>query len=138
MGDCNFDDVNETMPRFIEIFYKNYKAGGVNLNWSSHTNSYLNGEAHVMQVKYENLLKDGINELERIVKWLGYQYSSDLRNVVDKYSFTMMSNKIKGVENRGSFLRKGIAGDWKNYFNRTASELFNQYHGGMLKELGYD
>ena len=35
-------------------------------------------------------------------------------------------------------MRKGIVGDWKNYFNKEAREIFNHYAGDQLIKLGYE
>ncbi len=37
-----------------------------------------------------------------------------------------------------SFLRKGIAGDWRNYFNKEAREILHHYAGRELIRLGYE
>jgi len=138
MGNYNFENVEETMPRFIEVFYKYYKAGRHHVNWSSHAHSYLESGNNVLLVKYESLLNNGVTELKKITEWLGYNYAGDFHKVVDKFSFENISNRKQGSEKRNSFLRKGISGDWKNYFNHEAQVLFNEYHGEMLERLGYD
>jgi hypothetical protein len=61
-----------------------------------------------------------------------------LKNIVEKYSFENQSKRKRGVENRKSFLRKGIAGDWKNYFNKEAREIFYHYGGNALILAGYE
>jgi hypothetical protein len=35
-------------------------------------------------------------------------------------------------------VRKGIAGDWKNYFSPESAGVFEQYAGDVLCELGYE
>jgi len=35
-------------------------------------------------------------------------------------------------------LRKGISGDWKNKFSREAKQIFNEYAGKELIQLGYE
>ena len=42
------------------------------------------------------------------------------------------------AENISSFLRKGVAGDWKNKFNKEAAMIFDHYAGDMLIKLGYE
>ena len=43
----------------------------------------------------------------------------------------------EGVDNV-EFVRKGVAGGWADYFGPGDLELFDQYHGGPIPELGYE
>ena len=56
---------------------------------------------------------------------------------VDRWSFTTTSGRKPGEEDLSSFRRKGIAGDWTNYFSREAGEVFDSFAGDALVELGY-
>ena len=49
-----------------------------------------------------------------------------------------MTKRKAGEEDRSSFLRKGIAGDWKNHFNTEAVNIFDHYAGETLIKLGYE
>ena len=48
-----------------------------------------------------------------------------------------MTKRNPGEEAK-SFIRKGIAGDWKNKFSPEACEMFNKYAGGALIKVGYE
>ena len=61
-----------------------------------------------------------------------------LKRICQKYLFKYQSRRNPGQEDRTSFLRKGIAGDWKNYFGREAREVFHHYAGNQLIRLGYE
>ena len=63
---------------------------------------------------------------------------NNANEIVEKYSFEKLSGRKQGQENNSKFLRKGIAGDWKNYFNKEARELFDFYAGAQLVKLGYE
>jgi sulfotransferase family protein len=43
-----------------------------------------------------------------------------------------------GEENKRSFLRKGVVGDWRNQFSLEAREVFDRYAGEELILLGYE
>ncbi len=43
-----------------------------------------------------------------------------------------------GEADPGAFERKGIAGDWKNHFDRRSCELLERYEGASLRALGYE
>ena len=44
----------------------------------------------------------------------------------------------RGTEDVGSHYRKGIAGDWVNYFEPQHVEAFNAHFGDLLSRLGYE
>ena len=49
-----------------------------------------------------------------------------------------MAKRNPGEENKHSFLRKGVAGDWKNHFSKEARQVFNKFAGRELIKLGYE
>jgi hypothetical protein len=61
-----------------------------------------------------------------------------LNEVVDSYSFERITGRKPGEEERNSFVRKGITGDWRNHFTREAAEIFDRWAGRLLIELGYE
>jgi hypothetical protein len=91
-------------------------------------------------ISYENLLTDTINVLgQAINKVCNVQPDEDrLREISEKYSFKNQTGRNPGDENKYSFLRKGIAGDWKNYFSKEAGQVFNKFAGKELIKLGYE
>ena len=44
----------------------------------------------------------------------------------------------KGTEDTSSHYRKGVAGDWKNYFNAEHCTEFNSRFSGILQATGYE
>ena len=48
------------------------------------------------------------------------------------------TGRAPGAEDRGSFIRKGVAGDWVNHFTRETAELFDELAGDALVALGYE
>jgi hypothetical protein len=44
----------------------------------------------------------------------------------------------RGSEDVGSHYRKGIAGDWVNYFTREHAEAFQDKFGDLVGRLGYE
>ena len=61
-----------------------------------------------------------------------------LTEIEKKYSFKNLSKRQPGEEDSGSFLRKGIAGDWRNKFDRAACEVFDHFAGENLVRMGYE
>jgi hypothetical protein len=58
--------------------------------------------------------------------------------VVDEFSFERQAGRPSGQEDRTSFLRKGVVGDWRNQFSQEAREVFDRYAGEELILLGYE
>ena len=52
--------------------------------------------------------------------------------------FTKMAGgRSRGDENKDSHYRKGVAGDWKNYFNEAHKDFFKRQFGDLVVQLGY-
>lgn len=93
-----------------------------------------------MMVRYEDLKKETYNVFKKITEH--YELPADkktLKYIIEKYSFENLSGgRRKGEENRSSFFRKGISGDWKNYFNNEIRECFKEEIGQLLIDVGYE
>ena len=61
-----------------------------------------------------------------------------IKSIVHKFSFKNQTARNNGEEKSNSFLRKGISGDWKNYFDSNCVEIFKHYSKDMLINLGYE
>lgn len=135
----DFDDIQSNLPRFIEYMFTDYTKGRFHFSWSEFINSYY-GNTNVHIVKYEDLLVDAKNELKDVIHFLGRLEVSDskLDAIVNKYSFKNVTKRKPGEENKTSFLRKGIAGDWKNHFSAESCKVFDSFAGKELIKAGYE
>ena len=137
LGDRNFDNVQEHLPDFIEYaFTRQYYP---RFTWSEFVNKWY-GQQGVSYVRYEDLLIKPVSELQRLCGELRDGCVIDdhvASQIVDRYSFNNQSGRRAGIEEKNKFLRKGISGDWKNYFTESASEVFDFYAGKEMKLLGY-
>ena len=132
----DYDDIEYNLPKFIE--YKFTHEGYPRFTWSEFVNSWLDKDVPI--IKYENLLKDAVQELGRAIHKVCKTEPDKNRlwYIVEKYSFKNLAKRNPGEENKYSFLRKGIAGDWKNKFSKEAREVFNYFAGKELIRLGYE
>jgi len=92
-------------------------------------------------IKYEDLLNDDISILSDV---LINKCSIGLD--VDEIKKTIMENRFEkltggrrcGIEDISAHERKGIAGDWKNYFTPRVTEYFKQKYGALIILTGYE
>jgi hypothetical protein len=58
---------------------------------------------------------------------------------VARNAFTVASGgRQPGEADPQSFLRKGIAGDWKNHFDEECNRLYCAVAGEALEKAGYE
>ena len=55
-----------------------------------------------------------------------------LQALLEEYSFERQSGRQPGEEEQGSKLRKGVAGDWQNYFDEHLARKFAEAAGGNM------
>jgi hypothetical protein len=130
------DRVREDLPRFIE-FLSTYQGGCA--DYKTHLTYRLDHDYRVT-VRYEDLLSDTFGQMRRVLRELTGREPDPTRleQVVKRNSFEAKAQRARGEESKGEFLRKGIAGDWKNYFTPEAARVFDAYAGDLLIRLGYE
>ncbi|PLS84915.1 MAG: hypothetical protein CYG60_15370 [Actinobacteria bacterium] len=98
------------------------------------------GREDAVHVRYEDLRRDPAGELYRMVKELTDNPISLERaqEIADEFSFERQAGRKTGEENRRSFLRKGVVGEWKERFSPEARRVFDRYAGEELVLLGYE
>jgi len=133
----DYDDIKRNLTAFIEYVFIEKKHP--RFSWSDFCALWENNSSAVF-VKYEDLLIDCSNQLQRIILHLtGKQLEKHIaETITSEYSFKRQSGRNPGQEDTGSFLRKGIAGDCKNYFTNESKLLFSEYAGNALIKLGYE
>lgn len=91
--------------------------------------------------RYEDLtgLK-GIDCFIRLFEHIGCPIPENkIRVLLRKYSFKKLAKgRDRGMEDRESHFRKGITGDWKNYFSQEHKKAFKEAAGQLLIDLGYE
>jgi len=130
----DYENVVENLPKFIE-YVNNTKYH--HFTWSEFVNSWINQE-NIIFTSYEKFRKNPVDELIRVTNLLAQRLSQhEAEVIVDKYFFRKLYGRKEGEENNNSFLRKGIVGDGKNYFNKESKKVFKEYAGRELIKLGY-
>ncbi|XP_068097193.1 sulfotransferase 2B1-like [Hyperolius riggenbachi] len=142
---CYFEE-NDDFQQSIDDFLE----GNVMLygSWFDHLKGWMQmkDESRFFLNTYEELLKDHRGSVARLCKFLGKDLSdAQIDSVVKHSSFnTMKDNKMSNFtemsseildQTKGSFLRKGVSGDWKNHFTVAQSEYFDRVYREKMKDL---
>ena len=90
-------------------------------------------------IRYESLLEDAEGEMSRLFEWFGCDASeATVAEVVARNAFSVLSGgRRPGEVDAKSFLRKGIAGDWKNHFDDECEARYREVAGEALDAAGY-
>jgi hypothetical protein len=85
---------------------------------------------------YEDLQFHPVSVLDGIVRKLtGNRLTDDrIEEALDRQSFPNMIEQLGGDRH---FMRKGIVGDWRNHFNRSQAQRFNNHFGEFMLRQGY-
>ena len=135
----DIEQVEKNLPAFLTVFNQEFSVAGEPLTWSGHIQSFID-LPEILTVKYEDLLMDCSNQLERVCEYLQIPQpnAQQLQATIEKFSFQQLSGRLPGTNLDSHFLRKGIAGDWKNYFTQASSSLFDKLYGDTLIKAGYE
>jgi lipopolysaccharide transport system ATP-binding protein len=92
-----------------------------------------------LHVTYEQLLDDEQASFERIMEYCGIDATKKrIGEAVRAVSFEQLAQRRRGVEDVNSHQRKGVAGDWRNYFDDDLKERFKDLYGDVLIAGGYE
>ena len=136
----DYDDIRSNLPTFLHFMHSRL-AGSVSpyrFTWGEFVKSWYG--KHAIMASYEDFLIEPVNTLNQILQQLEmYDVpASVIEHTVAKYSFKSQSNRAPGEEDTRSFLRKGVAGDWKDKFNAEAAQIFDEFYGEQLIQAGYE
>lgn len=133
----DYEDVAANLPRFIEYSFTRQRHPP--FSWADFVRQW-HGAPSAVYTKYEDLRQDTASELVRLAHELADKElaGEDAAAIAERFSFEQMAGRNAGEEERHSFLRKGVVGDWQNHFSREARQLFDQLAGDELIALGYE
>ena len=92
-------------------------------------------------IKYEDLLQHDVEILERVLidECLLPIDRSKLREIIASNRFEQLTGgRSRGEEEITAHERKGIVGDWKNYFTEKNKEYFKDKYNKLLIGTGYE
>lgn len=134
---ADYDDVEANLPDFLEYAFT--RQPYPRFSWAEFVERWHN-RSGVCYTKYEHMRMDTAGELQRIVRELSGRelHMARAEEIAEAFSFARQSGREPGEENKNSFMRKGIVGDWRNSFSPEACEVFDYYAGDVLILLGYE
>lgn len=97
-------------------------------------------DENVLVCKFEDLF--GANQSTHLKKLFDHldikPNEKQFNYIIEKYSFKNIAGRKKGDGDKHSHYRKGVAGDWKNYFTDMHKTKFKELAGDILVDLGYE
>ncbi len=99
--------------------------------------SWMNDDA--LMIRYEDLISDEIGGFEKIVDHCQIPVSRErLHEIIHYNRFETVTGRHPGEEDVQAHQRKGISGDWRNYFSLSVKEKFKSRFGDVLIKTGYE
>lgn len=98
-------------------------------------------EAGERLLHFEDLISGNALEAfeEILIQKAGFPITNEhLRNVLLKNSFENLAGRKPGQEDVNQHMRKGIPGDWHNYFTPRLKDEFIKRHGDLLIATNYE
>jgi len=127
-------------------------AGAVHLrqwlgSWSQHVESWIGQqEIPTLVVRYEDMLQDAAQELERVITFARPEVAIDhakAKRAVQAAHF----DKLRAMEDRSgfrerdarqkAFFRSGRSGDWQEYLSSEQVKRIQDHHGAIMRNFGY-
>jgi hypothetical protein len=98
------------------------------------------GREPVKVFRYEEFAADNRRFLEELLDYLEIQVPSpEFEVLYDRHRFSQLAKgRRQGVEDPQSHFRKGVSGDWENYFDDAVMAHFREVTGDLLETLGYE
>ncbi len=93
---------------------------------------------NVMMLRYEEMLDDHASKLRAVFEFLGVDPDPAIAaRCAANSTFQKTTGRSAGQADPLSKARRGVSGDWTNWFTRQDAELFHQLAGQVLIEQGY-
>ncbi|NXP82203.1 ST3A1 sulfotransferase, partial [Ramphastos sulfuratus] len=138
----------EEIPDF-NLFMERFLAGKVlGSSWIDHVSGWCSHaeDFNILFLTYEEMKKDLRSAVLKICKFIGKKLSEEeVDSVVRQASFENMRKDPRAnyenlpddvvAKDKGTFLRKGTVGDWKNHMTVAQNERFDQVLMEKIKAL---
>eukprot|EP00069_Balaena_mysticetus_P007111 bmy_18969T0 len=134
-------------PGSFQDFVEKFMDGEVPYgSWYEHTKSWWEKRENpqVLFLFYEDMKENIRKEVMKLIEFLGRKASDELVDKIIKHTsfqemknnpstnYTMLPDEVMN-QKVSPFMRKGIAGDWKNYFTVALNEKFDTHYEQQMK-----
>ncbi|XP_026171346.1 sulfotransferase 2B1-like [Mastacembelus armatus] len=119
-------------------------------SWFDHVKGWLNAEDSecIMYISYEEMIMDLKDSVTRIALFLEKPLEAEvIEKIAERCLFkNMKQNKMSNYsavprdymdQTKSEFLRKGIAGDWKNQLTVAEADYFDAVYKDKMKDVKY-
>lgn len=149
LRDMKMFDFTGSWDDFLALFMDGKGFGGSYFDWVLQWWAQKD-EDNVLFLTYEALKKDLAKEVGNISQFLDHPLSvAEQQEIAEACSFeAMKKNKVGAIEKHKdqamkkdkSFYRKGVVGDWQNYFSPEQAKAFDEWCESKLKgtELSFE
>ncbi|XP_036937080.1 sulfotransferase 2B1-like isoform X1 [Acanthopagrus latus] len=130
--------------KFLHKFLDGKVAYG---SWFDHVKSWLNAEdkEHIMHISYEEMIMDLKDSVSRMAQFLEIPLDNEvIEKIADRClfknmktnssNFSLVPPKITDMS-KSEFMRKGIAGDWKNQLTVAEAEYFDAVYKDQMNDI---
>ncbi|MEO1670470.1 MAG: sulfotransferase domain-containing protein [Cyanobacteria bacterium J06631_2] len=106
--------------------------------WVSHVTTWLKRHPTAI-IRYENLKAIPNQTLQDVFAELGVEVApATVQQALEIFDFKQLAKRKEGEEDRSSFFRKGIVGDWQNHFSPADLEFFESKAASVMQQVGYE
>ncbi|XP_078257919.1 sulfotransferase family 5A, member 1 [Rhinoraja longicauda] len=141
---ANFLPEPGTFGEFLEKFV----TGEVNYgSWFEHIKEWMNhrDEHNFLFITYEELTKDLCKSVIKLCNFLEHPLSPEAVDTIVRHctfasmkensmiNYTLVPNEIMDHQ-KGTFMRKGVVGDWKEHFTEEQKKAFEKKYQEQLSD----
>jgi hypothetical protein len=129
-------------------FFEQFLTGNVYYGlWFDHVLEWWQhrGASNVLFLKYEDMKKDLPKTIETVSSFMGCKLEPQIVDTIAQQSGfqAMRGNPATNLSwaarhNQVSFIRKGIVGDWKNYFTEDQNKRFDVEYTKRMRGSGLE
>ena len=104
--------------------------------WNRYVLAWLN--AGVAVVRYEEFLREPIAAAQHLLSFAGVQAPEEaILSAVNKNTKEKLHEALSITFEHNTFVRKGVAGDWRNHFQERHISAFDKAAKEGMEALGY-
>ncbi len=113
--------------------------------WQFHIKSWQNSSyaKNILWLKYEEFINNYSQTIKKISEAIETNHNQKITDIrlnsskIKQKKLKKLVNTFKGIKTTSVSARKGIIGDWKNYFDIDDIKYFLDINYDFLKQIGY-